>query len=133
MSSGIETDEAIENLMKGIDSDASSELADEIHEISAGDIIQYYDETKVRGRPDAMKTTLVERLTDKSNHFVSLESMYPLQRDTPIRIVSKLQEDGTYVTFKESQLMPAKKIITKKLVTIRSRKELKHSVNSKRS
>ena len=109
MSSGNETDEAIDNLMNGINSDASSELADDIHEISPGDIVQYYDETKVRGRPDAMKTTLVEHLTDEKNHFVYLESMYPLQRDTPIRIVSKLQKDGTYVTFKESQLMPAKK------------------------
>ena len=109
MSDGNETDEAINSLMQGIDSDSSSALADVIQEISPGDIVQYYDETKVRGRPDAMITTLVQNLTDATNHFVYLESMYPLQRDTPIRIVSKLQKDGTYLTFEDSQLISAKK------------------------
>ena len=92
-----------------MDSNDSSKAADVIHTISPGDYIEYYDKTIVRGRPKAMKTTQVLHFNGTGDHFTFLDDFYLLNRDSLVKIVSKLLPNGKQEIFEQGRLMKVKK------------------------
>ena len=112
------SDDEVNDFFRMSDSDESSALADEIQTISPGDIIEHYDERVVRGRPDANKQTMVLNIQSTTNDRLYLKDYYPIKRDSEVKIISKLQENGERVPFQHGTLMKMKKYHTKETVFV---------------
>ena len=106
--SDVDSDGSADRLLANQSSDDESALADEIQTISPGDYIEYYDETFVRGDPRSMKVTQVLKLTNPADHYCFLADLYPLKRDSIVKIKSKLLPNGEQEPFADGLTLKTK-------------------------
>ena len=68
-----------------------------------GDIIIYYDETRVRGTPDSQIHAAVTFITDAENGYIRTQKPYSFNGDSLIKIKEQRGVSGEYEKFTDPQ------------------------------
>ena len=101
---GRNSDNEVEEFFDNESSDESA-IAEVTQTISPGDIIEFYNETFVKGHKHSYEQVMVTAIKSKEEVYISFDAAYFMSPLTEVRILAKLQNDGTYLPFKGSTVL----------------------------
>ena len=78
----------LQRLVNNEDTPTSSQDEHPSHTISPGDIIEYYDETRVKGTTRSYVQSQVLKLNPSEDFYCYLTTNYPLTKDSLVKIIS---------------------------------------------
>ena len=97
-------DKDIQDFFNGESSDESA-IADAEQTISPGDIIEFYNEFYVKGSKFSYQQCMVTSLKTPEEGWISCDIAYGFTSLSEVRILAKLQKDGTYKSFEGSKVL----------------------------